>query len=428
MAAPTNTYVDYAAGNDYKGASFSDGAYTSATKTLVKTNAFAASKANHWLYLTGAAINPGYYKIAAWTDASTVVLASDAGANDTAVSCTQHDGTTTLPWRSIQGALDLITRDASNGNQINVKTGTAVVNQASLVLTTYGTPANGKPLVLRGCNSSWVADGTLAVIDCGGYKMFSSNDHQYMVLADLEIHTFGNNNGIQADYGYWVIYHCAVHKGASSPSAKYLISLGYVDRSYVVRCHVYNAGTSTSVGIGSATAYANYIYNCPIGIRSAIAVKNIVVDCTTGIESDKLVIENTIYSSTANTGSGVLTGGVNGVVLNNVIQGYSGAGGKGISGANGDIYLLGYNAFYNNTTARSVGDVYVDVANDVTCAASPFISAAGGDFSVTTEIKALGLPAAWYGPAATANHQDIGAVQRAEAALSAVSISPAGRM
>jgi hypothetical protein len=106
MAAPTNTYCDYGAGTDYKGPTFKDGAYTSATKTLVKGSAFAATKVNHWLYLEsnhGGSIVAGYYKVATVTDANTVVLATDAGASvdDDAAKCTQHDGTTTLPWRSV---------------------------------------------------------------------------------------------------------------------------------------------------------------------------------------------------------------------------------------------------------------------------------------------------------------------------------------
>ena len=146
MAAPTHTYCDYATGNDYKGASFTDGAYTSATKTLVKNGAFTASKINHWLYLEsndGGSIVAGYYKIATVSSADAVILATDAGAgvDDDAAKCTQHDGTTSKPWRSIQGALDLITRDATNGDQINIKAGTEQVLAASLVLTRYGAPA-----------------------------------------------------------------------------------------------------------------------------------------------------------------------------------------------------------------------------------------------------------------------------------------------
>ncbi len=51
--AVTEKYVDPGGGNDYIGATFTDGVYTDSTKNLAKTNAFTASKAGHYLYLTG---------------------------------------------------------------------------------------------------------------------------------------------------------------------------------------------------------------------------------------------------------------------------------------------------------------------------------------------------------------------------------------
>lgn len=429
MAAPTNTYVDYATGNDYKGASFVDGAYTSATKTLIKANAFTASKVNHWLWLEsndGGSIVTGYYKIATWTDASTVILATDAGAgvDDDAAKCTQHDGTTAKPWRSVQGALDLITRDATNGDQINVKAGTAQVNQGALTLATYGTPGAGIPLVFRGYTSS-ANDGGMAELDCGGFGALAANNYSYVAFVDLEIHSAGNNNTLdfQGAGNGTLVYHCKIHKGASTPSSKVLIA-GYYDRTNVVNCWVYNAGTN-GIGIGYIGACRNnYVKDCATGISACSnAINNLVVDCATGINAgpSRSIVGNAIYSSTANTGKGILASGTNhmAVILNNVIAGYSGAGGIGIS-ATADVELIGYNAFYNNTTPKSLADVIVDLGSDVTCAASPFIDAVNGNFAVTAELKAKGFPAAWYEPAATTNYLDIGAVQRSEPAAAQV--------
>ena len=49
--ALTQYYVDWAAGNDYIGASFTDGAFTVADMTLTKAGAFAAASPDHWLWL-----------------------------------------------------------------------------------------------------------------------------------------------------------------------------------------------------------------------------------------------------------------------------------------------------------------------------------------------------------------------------------------
>lgn len=395
MAAPTSTFCDYATGNDYKGATFTDGAFTVADMTLTKVGAFAASKANHWLYLDdngSGEVTTGYYKIASVTSANAVVLATSpkSGANDpTDVVCTQAAGTTLLPWRSVQGALDLITRDATNGDQVNVKAGTAQVNQAALALTTYGTPAEGAPLVIRGYTSA-ANDGGIGEIDCNGAAMWAATN--FFILVDLEIHSFGNNNGITGtttSATRSTIYHCEVHKGVSTPTSKYLTNVGMV-----IGCYIHDAGTTGGGIFNNWIAYGNYVYNCPTGIASGstIAINNIVVDCTAfGIDlaSDNgVAIGNSIYSSTASTGTGIRVGATfsNAVILNNIIEGYSGAGAEAILGS-ADIFLLGFNAFFNNTTAESLGDVYIDLGNDATPASSPFTNAGAGDFSLLTSVS-----------------------------------------
>lgn len=422
MAAPTNTYCDYAAGNDYKGATFADGAYTQATKTLTKAGAFTASQVNHWLYITGTHITAGYYKISSIAGApNAVVFATDAssdGSDSADVNCTQAAGTTLLPWRSIQGALDLITRDATNGDQVNIKVGTAQVNQAALALTVYGTPGQDAPLILRGYTTA-ANDGGIAEIDCNGNAMWAAAV-SFVYLVNLDIHKFGNNNGVMgAVNGYLTVYACKIHNEDSSPSGKTLVHTGY---GLILGSYVYSAGTTGTGITGDAAGKAinNYVYNCPTGISSAFIFGNIVVDCTTaGIStgtggSPGCVWGNTVYSSSAATGSGISSSNRVVSFINNIIEGYSGAGGKGIS-LTGTPGILGYNAFYNNTTPESItGDLMIDIANDATLAASPFTNAAGGDFSLNTAVVGAidgAFPGAWYGPASTTDHADIGAVQ-----------------
>ena len=419
MAAPTSTYCDYATGNDYKGATFTDGAYTSATKTLVKLNAFTATKVNHWLYLEsndGGSIVAGYYKVATWTDASTVILATDAGAgvDDDAAKCTQADGTTTKPWRSIQGALDLMTKDTTNGDQINVKAGTAQVNQAALSFTVYGANAEGAPLVIRGYTST-AGDGGIGEIDCGGFQPFGAGARTDLYLYDLELHSFGNNIGIYPG-ARSNMYHCEVHKGASSPSSKQLV----YSMVWVVGCYVHDAGT-TGTGIASTYAFNNYVKDCPTGLNCFGAMNgNLVVDCTTyGIRADLdsiQIIGNSVYSSTAATGKGIgVTSTASGnAVLNNIVEGYSGSGGIGISAA-ADLGAIGYNAFYNNATNESLTDVLFDLGGDQTLTASPFVNPGAGDFSLNAAVAGAietAWPGAWYGPASTTNKADMGAVQK----------------
>lgn len=419
MGALTHTYCDYAAGNDYKGATFTDGAFTQATHTLTKVGAFAATKVNHWLYLVpngGSSFTAGYFKVATVPNSDSVTLATDPSAGDlTDVKCTQHNGTT-LPWRSVQGALDLITRDATNGDQVNVKAGTAQVNQAALTLATYGTPAEGAPLVIRGYTSA-AGDGGIGNIDCGGFTMWAATNYPAIYLVELEIHSFGNNNGIVltgATQG--VFYKCNIHKGASAPSSKTLLSLtGGVT---IISCYIHDAGTS-GTGV-NGTIWYSFVYNCATGVTGGSSIGNIIVDCDNPIVVSGdlyIVMKNSIYSSTARTGTAINGGNASGAtrstILNNVIEGYSGTGGKGIANT-GDIGILGFNAFYNNATNESLADVIIDIGNDAVLSASPFTNPGSGDFSLSTSVVGAidgAFPGAWYGPASTTDHADIGAVQ-----------------
>ncbi len=421
MASPTNCYCDYAAGNDYKGTSFTDGAWTASTHTLAKTGAFAATKVNHWLYLEpngGASFTAGYFKVATIPDANSVTLATDPSAGDlTDVKCTQHDGTTTLPWRSVQGALDLITRDSTNGNQVNVKAGTAQVNQAALTLTTYGTPAESAPLIIRGYTTA-AGDGGIGEIDCNGLTMLAASTYSHLHLVELEIHNGGNTHLINLDSATGPsVIKCEIHKGASTPSSKALV---YISGGLIVGCHIHDAGTG---GIGIDTpdlAYGNYVANCETGIRRArVSANNVFVDCATAainLSDRNMAVGNSIYSSTAATGSGILaaSGAMPFAILNNVIQGYSGTGGDGIS-ITSDMVLLGYNAFYNNTANETLADTFVDLGGDATPASSPFTNAGSGDFSLNTAVAGAieaAWPGAWPGLATTMNKQDMGAVQK----------------
>src|SRR5574343_1022213 len=103
-----HSYVDFAAGNDYAGASFTDGAWDNATLTLTKAGAFGASKVGHWLYVDdngSGEVTTGYYRITSIAGApDDVVLHADirSGANDpTDVVCTQATGAIGAPFRSI---------------------------------------------------------------------------------------------------------------------------------------------------------------------------------------------------------------------------------------------------------------------------------------------------------------------------------------
>lgn len=442
--AITNDYCDYGAGNDYIGASFTDGSFANATLTLTKAGAFTATKVNHWLYLTdngSGEVTTGYYRVTSVAGApDAVVLHADirSGANDpTDVKCTQHDGTTSKPWRSLQGAFDLLTRNTTDGNKVNLKAGTAQVNAAALDLATLiagGALSDSAPLIIRGYTSS-ANDGGMAEIDCGGATMFAATTYDYVMLADLDIHNGGNNNLVRLDT-YACLFRCKLHKGASSPADK---SLFYANASSkVIGCNCYDPGTGGAYGINLAQAgfaIGNYVNmgtaatgtGITGGTGTFIVAFNLIELGATGQAGisggsfTSVLLLNAIHNSTAGTGIGITTGsGMSSVILDNILVGFSGAGGDGISGTN--LGLVGYNAFYNCTNNNTITDqLFFDLtAGDVALAADPFTDAANGDFSLTaagkTALRGLGWPGAYLGAHAnTDGHVTIGAIQYGEA-------------
>jgi hypothetical protein len=442
--AITQDYVSWSTGNDYKGASFVDGAFTVADMTLTKAGAFAASKANHWLYLDdngSGEVTTGYYRIASVTSADAVVLAASpkSGANDpTDVKCTQHAGTALLPWRSDQGACDLCTRNTTDGNQINVIAGAAVVHTAALDLTTFvagGALAWAGGLTIRGCTAT-ANDGGIGEIDAGGAAFFAATSHNYIRLVDLHLHTFGDNDGVTMG-GNTVAFRCKVSVGASTPTGKALLAsvfnvigcdLGppgasgrcimpppgaFIDNNYI---HTDAATAATGIYVYSSinTRISNNIITC--GEVNSYGIWGLVPGYINALG-------NTIYNSTAGTKYGFLIGASGardgGTVINNLVVGWSGAGGIGIGGTSNAV-LIGHNAYYNNTQATSIGDqTYIDLtANDVALAADPFTDAANGDFSLTaaakTALAAKGWPTSYLGAHAnTVPNLNIGPIQMA---------------
>jgi len=174
----------------------------------------------------------------------------------------------------------------------------------------------------------------------------------------------------------------------------------------------------------SASLYAwNYVKAgtsaSAISGSGSVAIGNILVHSSNG---GGIGCNDTVGNIVVNTASGTGNGIealLRGTAINNIVQGYSGAGGKGINVVAG-CKMVGHNAFYNNTTNMSGTPVLSLAANDVALAADPFTDAANGDFSLTaaakTALRGLGWPAAYLGAHAnTDGHVTIGAVQYGEA-------------
>jgi hypothetical protein len=90
--------------------------------------------------------------------------------------------------------------------------------------------------------------------------------------------------------------------------------------------------------------------------------------------------------------------------------------GIGTDAATIPLYLLGYNAFYNNTANVGVTHNIIldETANDTALAASPWVDPANGDFDINGTIAGLtesAWPPTWLGLPSTTQKADRGAVQ-----------------
>lgn len=342
------------------------------------------------------------------------------------------DGSIGTPWATVQHALDTITRDTANGDQISIKAGTADVLAATLDLTTYGTPTATAPLVLRGYTSA-ANDGGVGVLSGGGGGFNLTPTANYCGYIDLRLTNVTVNNGILSLGSYCLAYRCQVDTNAGSPG------IGIASRAgcLVANCYIYGVTRGIQTGYGGSQFVCNYIV---ISASGGVGILNngtspdaflgniIVVTQANGYgytannsgAVQGLFMHNIVYNSAAGTTVGIFlndnVGGNGDAVMNNIIAGWSGVGGVGIRN-DGATRLTACNAFYNNTANEShaVGPL-LDLGGDVSLAADPFVDAANGDFRLTetakTALRSLGWPASYLGADAdTDPHVTIGPMQ-----------------
>jgi hypothetical protein len=348
-------------------------------------------------------------------------------------------------YKTLQFALDDIGAthgQGAEGDQINICDAAvegANVLAASLSIAAYGTPTQIRPLVLRGYTAI-ANDGGVGEISGGGNAMWAATTYDHIYLKHLELHTFNAaDNGIALDQ-YCVLDECEVHRGASAPVGKWLVIMRASSKA--IKSYIHDSGEqggclylssysclaeNNFIDTGAAATATGIYLSAPLG---ASAVGNIVrcgaIDAS-GIyhtsNGPALILGNVVYNLTAGTAQGIYAGATagqqGGPVLNNIVCGWSGAGGVGVA-AEGNIQEAGYNAFYNNTANYAItGNTVLDeTAHDVALAADPFVNAAGGNFALTDAAKlalrSAGWPSSYLG-ASTDPHITIGAVQYGEA-------------
>lgn len=350
------------------------------------------------------------------------------------------DGTSGTPWKSVQKALNTITRNATNGDQINVKAGAADVLSAALSITTYGVSTVTAPLILRGYTSV-AGDGGVGEISGGGSVGIIAHSAPFVLnVVDMYLHNCGSATMIDmTTTNGGALY--AVRSKIGNTTGNLINLRG---NAYFYGCHLFTlsqviAGvnpaphshlfwgcfldevTRTAPNSWSHDAFFNIFYGSAlreIGANGAWIVGNT-------FDSKSNAVNNGITFRNAASNSHI--------ILNNLFTNFTTAATDAAAAVGGNTTqtvtpaLYGNNYFYN--CSKNVSD-FVDTtkgalaALDVTLGSSPYVgNIADLDFRVSTDLKALAFPTTFLG-SITNQFMDIGAAQRQEAG--GLAVNPIG--
>ena len=302
---------------------------------------------------------------------------------DPSIAGNSGTGTSGDPYGDLQYALDQITRDATDGDRINVKAGTDEILSSALSYATYGTPSVSAPLVIQGYTSSQ-GDGGIGVIDCNSNQC---SNQAYVSFIDMEV----KGSGANAIFGnVAMLLKCVLHDSSGG-------LMNAVDATLIGN-HIYDISAATLVACASFCY--NYVDNTQTkkattriydtSSAESRVVGNIFVMDSSGCDGVSLqddsahCVGNSILASGA-TGAGISID-VNRerlVVLNNLVEGFSGAGGVGFDGNSRSegYHVFAGNAAYNNTTdyANDADSLFSE--DNETLGASPFAKSGSNTFA-----------------------------------------------
>lgn len=276
---------------------------------------------------------------------------------DPSINANSGTGTIGDPFGDLQYALDTVTRDSTNGDQFNIKSGTAEVLTAELDFTTYGTTDITGRVVFAGYNST-ANDGGIGVIDGAGNFRIAYN--VYAVWKDLELRNSGTAHLIGGSSRYSIAINCTFHNCGSVAAW----------RMRVYGCNfydcVYGSSESDSYGCGYFDGSIRN-FTRAIGPYNGNVIKgNVVYTAGQGINGHNSNYNNVVGNSVISTGSyGIrFTGSQAGLqITDNLVEGQ-----YGIEALIKDVYR---NSVYASNTAYILTNDSIFDSNE-TLTASPF--------------------------------------------------------
>lgn len=330
-------------------------------------------------------------------------IAGDSGA-----------GTSADPYGDLEYAIEQETFDLTNGTRVNIKAGTAEVLAAELdaALADTGTsiawvPTETAPLIFQGYTTA-AADGGKGAISGGGAVEIISTTKDYITFKDLVLSNTGAATVVLMD-DFCSVINCEIHTSTGS-------GLDLDSNCFAIGNYVHVTGATNKYGIkcdSGAWVEGNYIvmgtdmsHGIYLGALGGVAYRNIIT--LTGTASSikygisiiaGSAIQNSIYSSGAHLGAGISipTNDRTNQVRNNLIEGFSGTGGRALAtGTQTSLGIFGGNAEFNCNIGFEAPSEYIlhDYGDNETLTASPFTSASTLDFSPvdTGNVKEGALP------------------------------------
>ena len=312
---------------------------------------------------------------------------------DPSIDADSGAGTSGDPYGDLQYALDTMSQGATGrGDQINIKAGSTELLTSELSLSGYGTPSFNKPLIFRGYTST-AGDGGVGVV---------SGDDDYAIMA-------GSNDGVHfincklMSCGSTTILTLGRESSVCDCELTDTSASGVIfdDRYQCLRNHIHSCGYNGIKIKNNGLCAWNYLANGEDSFTNAIHywgnsggnIENNIISisgASKGIwinaaANSIAIIGNSILADTG-TASGILrsSNGAGTMLLNNLVEGFSGVGGVGINTEIGNWTdsVVGNNAVYNCSTPYDLQDeVAYAVGDNESLGASPFAKSGADTFA-----------------------------------------------
>lgn len=322
-------------------------------------------------------------------------LASNTGA-----------GTIGDPYGDVQHALNTASMPASGGCRLNIKAGVDEVLSAVLSFTNFFSVNNTtstNPLFIQGYTAAAGDGGKGGISGNGSVSVINEPSLDHAHVRDMHLHNVGNNRVIKLD-DFCSLVNCEVDNANPGNDA-----INMDNQSVCAYNYIHNIGRNAINVFGHT--FGNYIVDDYIAGMFGAAINgdsnrgfirnNVIWLDTPGVDGIQFgqgatVAYNTIFNNAAGTGAAITPIGAGrngGAILNNVIEGFNGAGGAAIA-LEWQAYVSG-NIYFDCTNGLVDSDQYPDIAADLPLtllSSTPFIDGPGKNLQLVSALRDTALP------------------------------------